>query len=300
MAEILEQIKNGYVLTYIALILVTQVVYVMYRTYRSENIIRQRRKAGLPPNILINQSKKLTELKKESTLQAMVLILPVVTLPFILTGISVISNTKNNPTSGLFYTFLIFLAWIAFSATDLAKAAIGGIAFRTVMIYSDTVQVGDRVTISGYSGKLLNVGIFYIILETADDDKICLPINSLWGAPLVSANAGDRSSLCVIPFYLAPSVSSSQLQAAEDAIWDAIQTSIYFEPAKPKQIFYQQHPQFIELTAKSYVASTYNEPLFRSEVSNTFLRYALKNNIPLANKVTLVNFQKKEMEQLTD
>lgn len=300
MAELIEQIKNGYVLTYIILIIAIQIVYRMYCNYRSERIKNQRKATGLPSNILINQNKKLSEVKKESSLQALVLILPVVTLPFILSGVSWITDSGNDPASGLFYAFLIFLAWIAFSGTDLAKAAIGGIAFRTVMAFSNTVQVGDRVTISGYSGKLLDIGIFYIILETADDDKICLPTNTLWGAPLVSANAGDRSSLCVIPFYLSPSVSSEQLQEAEDAIWDAIQASLYFEPTKPKQIFYQQHPQCIELVSKSYVASTYNEPLFRSEITNSFLRFAMKKKIPLASKVTLVNFQKKEMEQTID
>ncbi len=282
MTEFLELLNDGYVLTYVVLLIGIQGCYSWYRYYQTKKIKERRHNLGLPEDILVNQSKKLTELRKESIIQALVLILPLVFLPLVLTVISLLPGMPQIPAKGLLFTFLVFLGWLAFSGTDLAKATIGGIAFRTVMSLSNTVQVGDRVTINGQSGKLIDVGIFYLTLNTLDDDKICLPTNSLWGAPLVSANDGDRSSLCVIPFYLAPSTSSEKLQAAENAIWDAIQASNYFEPTKPMQIYYMQHPFYIELTAKSYVASTYNEPLFRSEITRSFLNFADKNKITLA------------------
>lgn len=284
MDDFLKQLNNGYVLAYVVLIIVIQGCYGWYRHCQAKRIGEQRQRLGLPEDILINQSKKLAELKKESITQALVLILPLIILPFVLAAIAKLLGMPPIPAKGLLFTFLVFLGWLAFSGTDLAKATIGGIAFRTVMTLSNTVQVGDRVTIKGHSGKLVDVGIFYLTLVTVDDDKVCLPTNSLWGESLVSANDGDRSSLCVISFYLSPSVSSEQLQAAEDAIWDAIQASNYFEPTKPMQIYFQQHPQYIELTAKSYVASTYNEPLFRSEITRGFLDFIKENEILLANQ----------------
>ena len=283
MDKLLEQLANSYVLGYVVIIIFVQWGYGWYQSRRKKNIGRRRAKLGLPKGILVNQSKKLEELKAEARNQALALILPIVVMPFILSAIACVFGSAL-PKQGLLFTFLIFIAWLSFSGTDLAKAAIGGIALRTVMSLANTIQIGDRVSINGYSGKLMDIGVFYLTLVTADDDKVCLPSNSLWGSPLVTANDGERSSLCVIPFYLSSMVSSEQLQQAEDTIWDAIQASNYYEPTKPKQIYYQQHQDHIELTAKAYVASTYNEPLFRSDITRRFLEFAKTENILLPDQ----------------
>jgi small-conductance mechanosensitive channel len=281
MTDFFKQLNNGYVFTYVVLIFLIQVGYSWYRQGKALEIAAQRQRLGLPEDILINQSKKLSELKKESVTQAFVLVVPIVLLPFILFKASGWFGGEDSA-NGLFYAFIVFLGWLAFSGTDLAKAAIGGIALRTIISLANTIQIGDYVTINGHSGKLVDIGIFYLTLVTVDDDKVCLPTVSLWRSPLVSANDGDRSSLCVISFYLSSTVTSEQLQSAEDAIWDAAQASVYFEPTKPQQIYYTQHPHYIELITKSYVASTYNEPLFRSEITHSFLEFAIENAIPLA------------------
>lgn len=281
MDDFIDKLNNGYVFTYVVLIILIQVGYSWYRNNKVKEIEAQRKRHGLPKDTLIKQSKKLSELKRESVAQALVLLVPLVLLPLLFVGFSKLVG-GNVPKNGLFYAFIVFLGWLAFSGTDLAKAAIGGIALRTVMTLTNTIQVGDNVTINGHSGKLVDIGIFYLTLETVDDDKVCLSTVSLWRSPLVSANYGDRSSLCVISFYLSSSVTSEQLQGAEDAIWDAAQASVYFEPTKPQQIYYTQHPHYIELILKSYVASTYNEPLFRSEITHSFLEFAMGDAIPLA------------------
>ena len=85
-------------------------------------------------------------------------------------------------------------------------------------------------------------------------------------------------------FYLAPFVTVDQRQVAEDAIWDAIQASVYFDPTKPMQIYLSQNQDAIQLTAKAYVASTYNEPLFSSDVTRAFLEFAAKRKIALASQ----------------
>ncbi len=50
------------------------------------------------------------------------------------------------------------------------------------------------------------------------------------------------------------------------------------------QIFLAQEPDTIRLTAKAYAASTYNEPLFTSDVTRAFLEFADKEAIPLASR----------------
>ncbi|NQY37256.1 MAG: mechanosensitive ion channel [Alteromonadaceae bacterium] len=278
MENFLELLTNPYVLIYVALIVVIQWGNVIFLRYKKTKIQNKRQHQGLPEDILVKQSKNLKELKTESKIESLVLILPILFLPFVVKAIELVLKKLDiwqgyNTNTSLLFTCLIFIAWLLFSGTNLAKAAIGGIAFRTVMVFSNTFQIGDRVTVAGHSGKLVDIGIFYLTLITVDDDKICIPTNSLWGTSLVTANDGDRSSLVVIPFYLSPSVKSAQLQEVENVIWNAIQASNYFEPCKPKQIYYTQHKDYIELTAKAYVASTYNEPLFKSDITRRFLQY---------------------------
>ncbi len=306
MSELLSLLKNPYVFLYVALIVLVQMGYLRHRRRKEATITANRAAQGLPPQTIVNQSVKLEELKSQARKETWVLILPIVFLPFVMAGLEFAMNAcifdpdpgcsttevAIHSGNGLLFTFFIFMLWLMFTGTDLAKAAIGGIAFRTVMVFGNTFQVGDRITINGNSGKLIDIGVFYLTLVTLDDDKICLPTSSLWGTSLTSANDGERSSLVVIPFYLSPTVTSKQMQDAEDAIWDAIQASNYFEPTKNKQIFYSQEQSFIQLTVKAYVASTYNEPLFRSDITRRFLHFAKKNNILLANQSLAVNLTK--------
>lgn len=337
MSELLSLLANGYVIVYVLLVVLIQWIYVCVQRDKKKQIADNRQDQGLPLDILVNQSKKLEDLKAEAKSQAKVLILPILFLPFILSLVeykvnchvnkqiscsvqtwvtdSFVTKTEVIRPSigaikssvdavkppeeakakyGLLFTFLIFLLWLLTAATDLAKATIGGIAFRTVTAFANTFQVGDRVTVKGLSGKLTDIGVFYLTLVTLDDDKICLPTNSLWGAELTTANDGERSSLVVISFYLSPTVTYKQLGDTEDAIWEAIQASNYFEPSKPKQIYYQQQPHYIELIAKAYVASTYNEPLFRSDIYRRFFEFVKKEDILLAHQSHDINIHNTE------
>ena len=88
--------------------------------------------------------------------------------------------------------------------------------------------------------------------------------------------------MCVIPIYLAPTINRHQLQQAEDSIWEAVQASVYFDFAKPLQIYLKQQENAIVLTMKAYVASTYNEPLFKSDITRAFLVFADTHQLPLA------------------
>ena len=183
---------------------------------------------------------------------------------------------------GLAIAFLALLTWTIYSGTDILKAFLGGLAFKTIAAFTQPFQVGDRVTLKGISGKVVKFETFFVMLQTLNDDLISIPTHTLWSEVLTSANAGDRSSLCVMNFYLASFVHANQRQKAEDAIWDAIQASVYYEPSKPMQIYLTQTPDAIQLTAKAYVASTYNEPLFTSDVTRAFLDFVSQEDIALA------------------
>jgi small-conductance mechanosensitive channel len=184
---------------------------------------------------------------------------------------------------GLAVVFLGLSIWALVSATDVARAFLGGIAFRAFVGLRQSFQVGDRVTLLGHAGKVEEIGPFFVRLNTVDDNQVSIPTAALWSAPLVSANAGDRASLCVMTFHLAPFVGSAKRKKTEDAIWDAIQRSVYWDFDKPMQIYVEQRKDEIMLTAKAYVASTYNEQLFKSDVYQEFLDFADREAVPLAS-----------------
>jgi hypothetical protein len=245
---------------------------------RRKRIAARRRAQGLPDAVLLNHAERLADERRDAFLAGALLLAAVVLTPLVLYGLA----DEGTARQGLALAFAALLVWLLVSGTDVARAALGGLAFRTLVAFSRPFQVGDRVTLRGVSGKVVSIDSFLVKLQTLNDDLVSIPTASLWGEVLTSANAGERASLCEMRFYLHPTVDRQARRAAEDVIWDAIQSSCYFEPSKPMQIYQQQNPGAIQLTARAYVASTYDEALFVSDVSQAFLDFAAEQGIPLA------------------
>lgn len=286
-----DALLNGYVLSYLLIVILAQMGLAGWYRFQRYRLTRRRRRQGLPPDILIDQTQRWSELRRGAFWEAGVLLGTVVIVPFIMIYFaapeSALSKTSEEAAApaqaGLALVFVTLLLWLLLNGTDVAKAFLGGLAFKTLVAFQRPLQVGDRVALKGHRGKVTQLGTFFITLQTSDDDVVNIPTRDLWSEVLVSANAGARASLCVMPFYLDPKVSQEQRQAAEDAIWEAIQASAYFEPAQPMQIYLTQTPEAICLTAKAYVASTYQESLFCSDVTRAFLEFAAREQIPLAS-----------------
>lgn len=284
MDAIVERFANVYVLSYLLLIVALQFAYAGWRHWRRRRIASRRRAQGLPDAMLINNSERLGERRRHALVQSGLLLGSILLLPFILVWLApqLEGGAAVPERSGVIIVFIALLVWLALEGTDVAKAFLGGLAFKTVAAFKNPFQLGDRVTLKGIGGKVVGFNTFFVTLATPNDDLVNIPTASLWSEVLNSANAGARGSLCVMNFYLAPFVSPEQRQAAEDRLWDAIQASVYFDPTKPFQIYLSQTPTFIQVTAKAYVASTYDEPLFSSDVTRTFLDFTSAHHIPLA------------------
>ena len=263
---------------YIGGVVVLQIICWIHFRRKKNKIAAAREAHGLPSGILLNNSVQLDEARRESLLYAIVLLFSVLLLPFILVwlggddGADKTSTTNEN--TGLAITFIVLLFWVFFNATEISKAYLGGLAFKTLAAFQVPFQVGDRASFQGVEGKVLSIGTFFTTLQTQNDDKISVPTASLWQTPIISVNGSSRSSLCVMNFYLSSRIEKDQRIGAENKIWDAIQSSTYFEPTQPPQIYLHQEPDYIRLTAKAYVASTYREPQFTSDVTRSFLNYA--------------------------
>jgi len=274
---ILNSLLTWPVALYLLIVVGTQVGLAVCRRRSAEKRNAHRQAVGLDDQVLVDHAVKLENIRTQAAVDAATLIGTVVVVPIVL-----VTFLKTS-SEGLALAFLALLVWALVSSTDVAKAFLGGVAFRAYVGLRPPFQIGDRVTLLGHAGKVDSIDPFFIRLSTVDDDLVSIPTAALWGTPLISANAGDRSSLCVMSFHLAPFVKAGQRKRAEDGIWDAIQHSVYWDFDKPMQIYAEQRKDEIVLTAKAYVASTYNEALFKSDVYQAFLDLADGQNIPLAS-----------------
>ena len=274
----IDQMLSLPVALYFIGVLLAQIFLTAWRYLNEECIKKKRKAAKLDDQILVDHSIKLSTLRRQSLVDVIILLLTVVGLP-----IAIVQIFPNIDKKSFSVTFLIIFAWTLFSATDIIKAFLSGVAFRVFVGFRQPFQVGDRVTLLGHSGKVEVIGPFFVRLKTLNEDQVSIPTASLWNTPLISANAGDRASLCVMTFHLAPFVDAQTRKDTEDAIWETIQSSVYWDFDKPLQIYVEQRKDEIILTAKAYVASTYNEPLFKSDVYQGFLDFADKHSVPLAS-----------------
>lgn len=272
----IEDLLSWPVAAYIIAVVGGQVILALIRRRKAEATAARRKRAGLGERVLVDHGVTLGTIRRQATVDALVLLGTIVIVPIILAAVS-------DQAPALAVTFLALSIWALVSATDVARSFLGGAAFRAYVGLRQPFQVGDRVTLMGHSGKVDSIDPFFVRLVTLDDDLVSIPAAALWGAPIVSVNAGDRASLVTLTFHLAPFVTAAQRKDAEDAIWDTIQRSVYWDFDKPIQIYLQQRREEIVLTARAYVASTYNEPLFRSDVYNGFLDFADDSGVPLAS-----------------
>ncbi|WP_017324883.1 mechanosensitive ion channel domain-containing protein [Synechococcus sp. PCC 7336] len=282
MEDMVEAVLNPYVILYLTIVIVGQMIYPLVTFWRHRAIAQKRRDRKLSEGTLALRFQRLIDRRVSAVVQSSILLITVVIVPFILYYFDPLNSSGEGGRVGLAVIFISLILWLAFTGTDLMKAFLGGLAFKTLVAFKQPFTLGDRVSLAGFEGKVLDLGTFFVTLQTLNDDLISIPTLSLWSEVLSSANAGKRSSLCVIEFYLAPFVTAEQRQQAEDAVWDAIQSSAYFDPSKPMQIYLSQNSDSIQLTAKAYVASTYNEPLFASDVSRAFLDFVSDRGIPIA------------------
>ena len=285
MEAIVENLVNPWVLAYMLLLLFSVVFPRLLEKLAATNREIDRREAKLfgppviGPGFRLETSRKIAS--REFTIFAAIALLA----PFILGFIAYMIKSEEDFASvqkSLGTAFVGLFIWISVSGTETAKAFFGGLAFRALLAQTRPFQVGDRVTLDGYSGRVDSIGFFHVSLVTPDDDLVSVPTYQLWSEPLVSTNAGNRSSLCVINFYLAPRANADQRKKAEAIIRDAVQASIYYEPSKPLLTFCNQEVEAIHFQAKAYVSSTYREFEFKDDVTKKTLDAFDEHNIPLA------------------
>jgi len=284
---IVENLVNPWVLAYMLLLLFSVSFPRLLEKLAATNRERDRKNAKLFGPPLIAPGFRLETSRKIASREFVLFTAIALLSPFLLGFIAyekygAHSAEFDSVQKSLGTAFVGLFIWISVSGTETARAFFGGLAFRALLARTRPFQVGDRVTLDSFSGRVEEIGFFHVSLVTPDDDLVSVPTYQLWSKPLVSANAGTRTSLCVIDFYLSPRVDTEQRKLAEALIRDAVQASIYYEPAKPLQTFCNQEREAIRFQAKAYVASTYREFEFKDDVTKKALDAFDEHGIPLA------------------
>ncbi len=291
MEAIVENLVNPWVLAYMLLLLFSVVLPRLLEKVAATNREIDRRDAKLFGPPVIGPGFRLETSRKIASREFAIFAAIALLAPFILGAIAYVKHMYigipapdkfNSVQKSLGTAFVGLFIWISVSGTETAKAFFGGLAFRALLAQTRPFQVGDRVTLDGHSGRVESIGFFHVSLVTPDDDLVSVPTYQLWSESLVSTNAGNRSSLCVIDFYLSPRVNAEQRKKAEAIIRDAVQASIYYEPGKPLQTLCDQGLDAIHFCAKAYVSSTYREFEFKDDVTKKTLDAFDEHSIPLA------------------
>lgn len=146
-----ETFLNPYVLLYLLIVVIGQLAFARWLKFKSKKVSTRRTAQGLPPDILMDHSERLADRKREAVTQSVLLVVTVVATPFLLLGVASTQEVKN----GLAVVFVGLLLWVLISGTDVARAFLGGLAFKTLAAFKAPFQVGDRVNIKGFEGKVM-------------------------------------------------------------------------------------------------------------------------------------------------
>ena len=184
MKEVVKLLNSPNILIYLGIVIGSQIIYGLWNYLRQKRISQRRKAQGLPDSILINHAENLAYRRLDTLVQSGLLLASIVIVPFILVWIS----DSNTDQRGLAIAFLLLLAWIIFNSTDVVKAFLGGLSFKTIAAFKKPFQIGDRVTLREIQGKVISFDAFFVVLQTLNDDHISIPTHTLWSEVLSSAN----------------------------------------------------------------------------------------------------------------
>jgi small-conductance mechanosensitive channel len=89
---------------------------------------------------------------------------------------------------------------LGFAFKDYVSSLIAGV----VVLFERPCSVGDWVRVGGVYGRVTAMRLRVIELVTPDDDKVSIPLSTLWAHPIHNANAGRPDLMCVAEFFLDP------------------------------------------------------------------------------------------------
>ena len=179
-------------------------------------------------------------------------------------GAAYLTIRAINPEEKALYAMLGSMALaLGLAAKDLLNDLIGGF----VVLFDRSFQIGDRVSVGGYYGEVVGIGLRSIKLVTPDDSLVTVPNSTVLANGVSNTNAGATDCQVVVDIYLPASVP---VDAIEVIAHEAVLTSKLAYLNKPvvvnvKDEFEETH--ITHLIVKAYVFDTRHESAFAADLT---------------------------------
>jgi small-conductance mechanosensitive channel len=157
-------------------------------------------------------------------------------------------------------------AAIGFGLKDLAAGIVGGLLLVTEKPY----QVGDKVTLDGNYGEVVDIGLRATRLRTPDDTAIVVPNDTLFKSSVANANDGSPQMLVTVELAVAP---GADVEAALDIVEESLITSpyVYVDEDHPVTARVDDEVSYRTIRGRAYVSDHRHEQAFSSDVTRRAL-----------------------------
>ncbi|RJS93068.1 mechanosensitive ion channel family protein [Salinisphaera sp. Q1T1-3] len=149
---------------------------------------------------------------------------------------------------------------IGFAFKDYVSSLIAGI----VAIFERPYRPGDWVRFGDDYGEVINVGLRAVSINTADDDMVTVPHDTIWTSNIVNSNDGARTLQCVTDFYVAPEHDAAAVRAA---LHDVALTSAYLDYDKPIVVVLKETPWGTHYKIRAYPFEMRDQFVFISDLT---------------------------------
>lgn len=152
---------------------------------------------------------------------------------------------------------------VGFAAQDLLKNLFGGI----ILVFDQPFQVGDKISVGGTYGEVVNIGLRSTRMVTPDDSLVSVPNAQVVDGQVANANAGELNCQVVTDLYLPGWVDEAR---AKRIAFEAAASSKYVYLNKPIVVLVKDEFKETFLThlkVKAYVLDPRFEFVFQSDVT---------------------------------
>ncbi len=172
--------------------------------------------------------------------------------------------TLFNPEPQAVYALLASSALaLGFASQDLLKNIFGGF----MIIFDNPFQLGDRISIDGNYGEVVNIGMRTTQINTLDDSIVTIPNSKIINTNVSNANTGALDCMVVVNLWLPIHINAAQVKKIA---YEAAVTSKYLNIDKGVNVLFFDtfdKQAATNVKVKAYVLDARYEKAFESDVT---------------------------------
>lgn len=157
-------------------------------------------------------------------------------------------------------------AALGFGLQDFVSALFGGL----IIIFEKPYQVGDKVTIDGNYGEVVDIGLRATKLVTPGDTAIVVPNDALFKSNVANVNDGSPEMMVTVELAVDP---DADIDTAMKLFEEAMITSpyVYVDESHSVSVRVSDQISYRQLRGRAYVADLRDEQAFASDVTRRTL-----------------------------